>query len=44
MKTDDACLILGLIVVGKYRGFDKKEAFPIEFENALDSDGGEGEI
>jgi len=36
--------MLELIVVGEYRGFDKKEAFPIEFENALVMNGGEGEI
>jgi hypothetical protein len=44
MITDDVCLILGLVVVGEYRGTDKKEAFPIEFENALEMNGGEGEI
>lgn len=36
--------MLGLIVVGKRKGEDKKEAFPIESGNALKSDGGEGEI
>ena len=35
--------MLGLVVVGGYRGFDKKRAFPIESENALEGNGGEGE-
>ena len=32
--------MLLLVVVGGYRGIDKKEAFPIEFENALVMNGG----
>ena len=34
--------MLGLFVVGEYRGMSKKEAFPNEIENALGSHGGEG--
>ena len=36
--------MLGLVVVGEYRGLDKKGAFPIESGNALGMTGGEGEI
>ena len=40
MKTDVVCLMLGLVVVGGYRGIDKKEASPIESGDALGMNGG----